>query len=209
MIFTLGPMTSHAPGHYEVVKPSGTAWKAGPLLLAGLFAVAIAVNFDSDDLGLTVMLAVAAVLIIGVLTVVLLRSRLEIGPGVVVRRGVTGTKRVTGDAVDRVVWIAALQAGQTGRVRSRLIAVGHSGDAALRLTTAVWPRETLVKVAQTLSTTARLVSIDQPVTVAMVKQFEPAALSWGERNPGKLVALSVLGTFAALAALFGIFVLTG
>lgn len=201
-------MTSHAHGHYDVVKPSGTAWKRGPLLLAGLFAVAIAVNFDSGDLGPTVVLAAAAVVIVGVFAVVLLRSRLEIGLGVVVRRGATGSTRVTGDAVDRVVWIPALLAGQTGRVRSRLVVVDRSGDAALRLTTAVWPRETLVKVAQTLSTMARIVNIDQPVTVAMVKQLEPAALSWGERSPGKLAALSFLGTFAALAALFGIFVLT-
>ena len=201
-------MASHPQGQYEVVKPAGTAWKAGPLLVAGLFAIAIAVNFDSDDLGITVMLAVAAVVLVGVLAVVLLRSRLEIGPGVVIRRGVTGSTEVSGDAVDRVVWISALQAGQTGRVQSRVVVINRSGDAALRLTTAVWPRETLVKVARTLSTTARLVNIDQPVTVAVMKYQEPAALSWGERNPGKVVALSLFGTFAVLAALFGIFVLT-
>jgi hypothetical protein len=201
-------MTSQTYGEYEVVKPSGSAWKAGPLLLAVLFAVAIAVNFDPDDLGLTVMLAVAAVVIVGGVAVVLLRSRLEIGPGVVIRRGTAGSTRIAAEAVERVIWIDALHTAQAGRVRSRLAVIDRSGEAALRLTTAVWPRETLVKVAQTLSAMARSVNIDQPVTVAMVKQLEPAALTWGERNPGKLAGLAVLGTFAALAALLGIFVLT-
>ena len=201
-------MTSPAEGRSEVVKPSGAAWKAGPLLLAILFAVAIAVNVDPDDLRPTVMLAVAAVVVVGVVAVVLLRAGLEIGPGVVVRRGATGSTTVTADSLDRVVWIPALQAGQAGRIRSRLVAIDRSGNAALRLTTAVWPRETLVRVAQTLSSTARLVHLDQAVTVAMVNQVEPAALSWGERNPGKLAGVAVLGTFAAIAALFGIFVLT-
>ena len=106
------------------------------------------------------------------------------------------------------MWIPALQSSQTNRVHSRVAAISPSGDSALRLTTTIWSRDTVLKVAQALATRARVVNIDQPVTVAIVNQIEPSALSWGERNPGKIIVISLLGTFLVLAGLFGIFLLT-
>lgn len=201
-------MSADTSAAHEVVKPARTAWRSGPLLLGVLFAVAVAVNFDPDDLGPAVMLAVAALVVVGGVVVVLLRTRLEIGPGVVVRHGVRGSTRVTRDDVDRVTWIPALQAGQAGRVQSRLVVVDRSGGAALRLTTPTWSPATLVRVAEAVATKDRFVHLDQPTTLVEAAFREPEVLSWGERHPFRVVALALFGTLAVLALLFGVFVLT-
>lgn len=203
-------MEAAAEGEPEVIKPSRGAWKTGPVLMGGLFLVAAVMTYlRSDDIAATVGVAAAGAVIVAGVAVMVLRSRLEIRAGQVTRRGALRSTRVTAASLDRVVWVAALRAPQGNRFRCRVVAVSPSGAADLRLTEGIiWSQDAVIRVAQALARDARVVNIDQPVTPAIVKQMEPAALSWGERNPGKLVALSLLGTFGVLAGLFGIFLLT-
>jgi hypothetical protein len=197
-------------GEPEVIKPSRGAWQSGPVLVAGLFLLAAFTTYRrNEDVVIAVGVLVAGAVIVAGVVVAVLRARLEVRPGEVTRRGVLRSTRVTAASLDRIVWIPALQAPQGNKFRSRVVAVSRSGAAELRLSEGmIWSKEAVVAVARALATGARVVTVDQPVAPGMLKQVEPVALSWGERNPGMVVVLSLLGTFGVLALLFGIFVLT-
>jgi len=195
----------------ETFKPSWAAVRRGPAGWVGFIIAASVVGvFIQVDAVSAGVLALIGIAFLAVLTVVVLRGRLEVRPGEVVLRGWVGTRQVTSSDLDRIVWLPALESPNLKFVvGSRLVCVGHDGKAVFKLTSRIWSTDAVAAAAQALAAGTRVVALNRRVTVLDVMVVEPVALTWTERNPIKTGVLGFLGFFAAFALLFGASVLYG
>lgn len=197
-------------GAPKVFKPSLSALKNGPLgIVAVLLVITAAATYRRIDAASALVVVLVGLVLLAGLAVMLFRARLEVRPGEVIHRRVLGFTRIESHSLDRIVWIPALQSPLMDyMVGSRVVGVDRTGKSVFKLTSRIWSTEAVVAVAQALASTTRVVDISRRVTVAEVKQIEPVALTWSERNWGLANLLFFLGIVVFFVALFGIFVLT-
>lgn len=194
----------------QVFKPTLAALRTGPvgILVPIVLIVPLLTWRRVDAVTATAVLLIGLAMLAG-FAVVLLRARLEVGPGVVALRRVFGSTRVESRSLDRIIFIAALVSPTLNNVvGSRVVGVDRSGERVFKLTSSLWSREAVVAAANALASGTKLVVIDQQATVGQVKLSEPAALSWTERHPGLTALLFFLAFVLFFVGAFGIFVLT-
>lgn len=197
----------------QVFKPSVRALVNGPIimvvLIAALSTVAIFIRADAQT---ALIFGAAWLFLLPFVVVVLLRARLEISPGTVTHRRTFGSVTVPAAALDRVIWLPALESANMDYiVTSRVVGVDRSGKAAFRITSRIWSKDAVLAVANALAHGTRVVQFDQRCNVNAVKPLEPEALSWAERNPIRAAA-AYLAIFllVVMPVLFGLgFLITG